>query len=168
MMSHSEIASQYREISARGSHPVGLVVRLYDAILEDFRRAMNAAAAGDIEGRTSSLNHALKIIAELQNVLDHERGKEVARRLSGFYDVTRMLIVEANLHSSIPRIQRLVDLYLPLYHAWRKVEQDAYAGKLQSDDNFNNPEQPTTSQMVPASEASGNTDLDAPHIQWNA
>jgi len=167
-MMNSEIASHYREISARGSHPVGLVVKLYDAILEDFRRAMNAVAEGDIESRTSSLNHALKIIAELQSVLDHERGKEVARRLKGFYDVTRMLIVEANLHSSIPRIQRLVDLYLPLYHAWRKVEQDAYAGKLEYDDNSSNPEQPTANQMIPVNEPSGSTDLDAPHIQWNA
>lgn len=168
MMNHSEIASQYRELSARGSHPVGLIVKLYDAILEDFRRAMNAAAKGDIEARTSSLNHALKIIAELQSVLDHERGKEVARRLSGFYDVTRMMIVEANLHSSIPRIQRLVDLYVPLYHAWRKVEQDAYAGKLQYDENSSNPEQPTTTPMVPANEPSGNAELDAPQIHWNA
>jgi flagellar protein FliS len=167
-MMNSEIASQYREVCARGSHPVGLVVRLYDAILEDLRRAASAVAEGDIERRTSSLNHALKIIAELQSVLDHERGKDVARRLNGFYDVTRMLIVEANLHSTIPHIQRVFDLYLPLSHAWRKVEQDAYAGKLQMDDNSGIPEPPATSQVVSASEPSGANDLDAPRVQWNA
>jgi flagellar secretion chaperone FliS len=172
MMNHSEIASRYREISARGSHPVGLVVKLYDAILEDFRRAMKAVAEGDIETRTSCLNHALKIIAELQSVLDHERGKEVARRLNGFYDVTRMLIVEANFHAELSHIQRLVELYLPLYHAWRQVEQDAYAGKLQFGENSGNdssgPEQPATSQIIPADEPSGAADLDTPRVQWNA
>ena len=35
------------------------------------------------------LNHALLIIAELESVLDHERGGEVSRHLDGFYKVTR-------------------------------------------------------------------------------
>jgi flagellar biosynthetic protein FliS len=80
-MNQSEIASHYREVCARGSHPVGLLVKLYGAILEDFRRALNAVAEKDIPARTASLNHALQIIAELQNVLDHERGKEIERFL---------------------------------------------------------------------------------------
>jgi hypothetical protein len=108
----------------------------------------------------------------LQSVLDHERGKVVARRLNGFYDVTRMLIMEANLHSTIPHIQRLVDLYLPVYQAWKQVEQDAYNGKLKFNDDpssdFTNSEQPTASQAVPANDPSGNADLEAVGSQWSA
>jgi flagellar biosynthetic protein FliS len=167
-MTHGEIASHYREIGARGSHPVSLVVKMYGAILEDFRRAMNAVAEGDIEARTACLNHALLIIAELQSVLDRARGKDVARHLNGFYDVTRTLIVEANLYSETQRIQKLVDFYLPLYHAWRQVEQDAYAGKLKFDDNADNQQQPATSRIVPASESSASTDPDVPRARWNA
>ena len=167
MMSHSEIASYYRDVCTRGSNPVGLVVRLYGAILEDFRRAMNAVAERSIEKRTASLNHALQIIAELQNVLDYERGKDVARRLNGLYDVTRMLIVEANIHSDPQRIQRLIDMYLPLYDAWRHVEQEAAAGKLQFLDHASEAERPV-GQIVASSESTGATDLDASRIRWNA
>ena len=129
-MNNSEIASLYREVSARGSHPVSLVVKLYDAILEDFRRALSAAGTGDIQARTISLNHALQIIAELQSVLDHERGGEVSRRLDGFYNVTRSLIIEANIHSNPLHVQRLIDLYMPLRQAWIQVEHEAAAGKV--------------------------------------
>jgi flagellar secretion chaperone FliS len=167
-MNHSEIASYYRDVCTRGSNPVGLVVRLYGAILEDFRRAMNAAAERNIEKRTASLNHALQIITELQNVLDYERGKEVARRLNGLYDVTRMLIMEANIHSDPQRIQKLLDMYLPLYDAWRRVEQEAAAGKLQFVENSSDAEQPISGQIVPSNESNGATDLDASRARWNA
>jgi flagellar protein FliS len=171
-MNYSEIASQYREVSARGSHPVGLVVRLYAAILEDFRRAMIAVAEGNIEKRTANLNHALKIIAELQSVLDHERGKIVARRLNGFYDVTRMLIVEANIHSDISRLQKLADLYLPLYNAWRQVEQDAYAGKLRFDDDssgdLSDNRRAESSDLFAAGEPSATIDPETARVTWSA
>jgi flagellar secretion chaperone FliS len=123
-MNQQEIASMYRQVSASGSNPAGLVVKLYDAILEDFRRAQEAIAAGDVERRVTSLNHALLVIAELEGVLDFERGGIVARQLQGFYGVTRGLIVEANLHTSPARIERLLTLYKPLRQAWQQVEDD--------------------------------------------
>ena len=123
-MTYNNIASAYREASARGSHPVTLVVKLYDAILQDFRRAALALDSGDVEARTSCLNHALKIIAELQGTLDFDRGGEVAQRLNSFYDVTRPLVIEANAWASAKQIQKLIDLYLPLRQAWRQVEEE--------------------------------------------
>jgi flagellar secretion chaperone FliS len=168
-MDPHEIASLYREVSARGNHPVGLVGKLYDAILEDFRRAMNAVAAGDIQRRTGSLNHALKIIAELQSVLDFERGGEVARRLKGLYEVTRPLIVEANLRSDSRHIQRLVDLYVPMRQAWRQVEQAAAEGKLGGNSENTRPQANNPAVPVTAAErASGAADPDAPSARWSA
>src|SRR3984957_10599090 len=132
-MSYNEIATLYRETSARGSHPTTLVVKLYDAILEDLRRALNAAAVVDVQGRAASLNHSLLVIAELQSVLDRERGGEVAKRLDGFYNVTRGLIVEANLHSKPEQMQRLIELYVPLRQAWKQVEEEMAQGASKAD-----------------------------------
>ena len=58
-MNYNEIAAIYRQTGTRGNHPVELVVKMYEAILEDFRRALNAVGAEDIPARTASLNHAL-------------------------------------------------------------------------------------------------------------
>jgi flagellar protein FliS len=129
-MNQQDIASLYRQVSATGANPVGLVVKLYDAILEDFRRAHEAIAAGNIERRVASLNHALLIIAELEGVLDFDRGGIVARQLQGFYRVTRGLVVEANLHTNPERIEKLMTLFKPLRQAWQQVEHDVANHKM--------------------------------------
>jgi flagellin-specific chaperone FliS len=41
----------------------------------------------------NALNHALIVLGELQGVLDYERGGQVARNLSDFYTVGRVLIL---------------------------------------------------------------------------
>ncbi|HXX20290.1 MAG TPA: flagellar export chaperone FliS [Candidatus Acidoferrum sp.] len=130
MMKQDEIASYYRQVSATGANPAGMVVKLYDRILEDFRRALEAIAANDIKGRVASLNHALLIIAEMDSVLDFERGGIIAQHLRGFYNVTRSLIVEANARTSSGQIKKLTDLYMPLRQAWQQVEQDVAQQKI--------------------------------------
>ncbi len=134
-MNQTEVASHYRQISARGANPVTLVTKLYDAILEDFRRALEAVAQGDVERRTTALNHALLIIAELEGVLDHERSASIARQLRGFYNMTRAMIVEANVQASRERIDRLAGLFMPLRQAWQQVENDVASGKVVLSDN---------------------------------
>lgn len=129
-MDYNQIADIYRQESTHGNHPVELVGKLYEAVIEDFRRALNAAVAGNIPARTESLNHALQIIAELQSVLDHDRGGEVARRLHGLYSVTRALITEANIKARPEQLQKLIDLFLPMRQAWKQVEREASMGKL--------------------------------------
>jgi flagellar protein FliS len=123
-MNQYQIAAQYRQSSTQGRHPVGMVVKLYDAIIEDFRRALMAARSGQVEPRTSALNHALLIIAELESVLDHERGGEVAKHLKGFYQVTRAMIVEENVRARPEGLERLIELFLPVRHAWQEAERE--------------------------------------------
>jgi flagellar protein FliS len=115
-------AAQYRQSSAQGAHPVGWVVRLYDAILKDFGEALEALRAGQVERRAAALNHALLVIAELEGVLDHEQGGEVARHLQGLYRVSRAMILEANVRASSTRIDKLIGMFLPVRQAWQQVE----------------------------------------------
>jgi flagellar protein FliS len=134
-MNQQQVAGQYRQSSAQGVHPVGLVARLYDTIVEDLRRALESLGTGDVERRTQALNHALLIIAELESVLDHERGGQIARHLSGFYKVTRAMIVDANARASAEEIERLIGLFLPVCHAWQQAERDfaAQEGRAAAD-----------------------------------
>jgi len=112
-------------------------VKLYDRILEDFRRASEANAAKHVERRVASLNHALLIIAELEGVLDFERGGVVARHLQGFYRIARSLIVEANIRATQESIERLTAYFMPLRQAWQKVEEDVAQNRISL------PEEPT-------------------------
>jgi flagellar secretion chaperone FliS len=154
-MNYDQIAAQYRQTSTQGRHPVGLVVKLYDAVLEDFRRALAAVRSGNVEDRVSALNHTLLIIAELESVLDHERGGEVAKHLKGFYRVTRAMIVEENLRARAEGLEKLISLYLPVRQAWLQAEQELAA----------NPAPQLTSRK--SSYAAAFTDSDSSRPGWS-
>ncbi len=170
MMKQGEIASYYRQVSATGANPAGLIVKLYDAILEDFRRALEAIAANDVEERVARLNHALLIIAELDGVLDFERGGTVAQHLRGFYRVTRALIVEANVRTSDQQIKKLTDLYMPLRQAWQQVEQEVAQQKIKLPAGSRYPEPPARpAAESPARRAvMASSGPDGKSSRWNA
>lgn len=118
-------ALAYRQATARGATAVGCVVALFDTILRDYNRALSAIDAGDVQTRVFELNHALTTIGELQGVLDFERGGEAARRFERFYNVTRGLIMNANVRGSRESILELIELYKPIRQAWHHVDQNS-------------------------------------------
>jgi flagellar protein FliS len=154
-MNYDQIAAQYRQTSTQGRHPVGMVVKLYDAILEDFRRALAAVRSGNVEERVSALNHTLLIIAELESVLDHDRGGEVAKHLKGFYRVTRAMIIEENLRARAEGLEKLISLYMPVRQAWQQAEQELVSGIR------------AESKAPTATYASASVDNDGFRASWN-
>lgn len=129
-MTYQNAAQSYQLDTARAASPIGGVVALFDTIIRDFQRASAAIAAGNVETRVRQLNHALTVIAELQGVLDYERGGIAAARFRRFYEVTRSLIMEANLRATQDAIQELIALYTPVRQAWRTIDQKAPAGEV--------------------------------------
>jgi flagellar protein FliS len=121
-MSKPDTAFAYQQSSAFGASAVGQVVALYDRILRDFRQAIQAVEAGQVEARANSLKHALTIIGELQGVLDFEQGGESARHLNGFYNVSRGMVMQAGITSSVAVLQELVSMFTRLRAAWAKIE----------------------------------------------
>jgi flagellar protein FliS len=122
-MNDQSAASAYQQSSARSASPVGVIVALYDTLLRDFRRALAAQSAGQIEARVYELNHALTVIAHLREALDHQRGGDAAPRFSRLYDVTHSLILEANVSGSRPAILKLIDMYTGLRQAWDQADK---------------------------------------------
>jgi flagellar protein FliS len=116
-------ALSYKLAAVQGASPVGQIIALYDTILRDFGWALVALAAGDIENRINSLNHALSVIGYLEYVLDFERGGEAATRFQTFYRVTRGLIVEASSKLTPEGIEKLIELYGQVRQAWYQVER---------------------------------------------
>jgi len=118
-----DTAFAYQQSTASAASSVGQVVALYDRILRDLRGAIVAIGAGRIENRVNSLNHALTIMGELQGVLDFERGGEAARNLDSFYAVTRAMVNEAGVTSSVELLQELVSMFARIRAAWAHVER---------------------------------------------
>jgi len=145
----------------KGATPVGLVILLYDLVIESLARAIHEIDAGNIEARTADLNHALAVIGELQRSLNFEVGGEVAKRLTDLYDVSRNKILEANIKSNKDIIERLSRVLCSVREAWQVVEQKngghPTAAPVQGAHR---------SSSIPAAPAQ--TDAEHSQLQWNA
>lgn len=122
-MNQYDSASLYRQSTAFGATPVGQVLALYDAILRDLHRAMDALDHGQVEKRVDAVNHALLVIGELQGVLDFERGGEPARNLERFYRVARSLILQGSIKNSRATFQEVFSMVTRVRAAWAQIER---------------------------------------------
>ena len=73
---------RYRTSSSRASSAVGLVILLYEQLVQDLRRALTALDSGAVETRSFELGHALEVVGQLQGRLDMQAGGEVAHNLA--------------------------------------------------------------------------------------
>jgi len=79
----------YRESAVHSASPVRLVMLLYEQIVQDLQRALNALERNDIEQRSREMDRALAIVGQLQATLDLDHGGEVAKNLEHFYTLLR-------------------------------------------------------------------------------
>ena len=82
-MSPTELA--YRKTALGGASGFGLLIALYDTLAGDLRRAAEAERSNDLEERGRQVNHALLILAHLEEWIDRGPGGELAEQLRGFY-----------------------------------------------------------------------------------
>jgi len=113
----------YREAAVRGASREKLVVLLYEQMIEDLRRAVSALERRDVEERTREINHAILVLAHLENSLDKERGGVVARNLERFYEIVRQGLVEAQCQQSGEGIKEQIELLMLVRDAWLEVDR---------------------------------------------
>lgn len=122
LRTHDAADVSYRTSSGAASG-VGLVILLYEQLVRDLRRATTAMDAGDIQTRTSELDHALQVVCQLQGRLDMETGGEVARNLDRFYANIQATILQAQCKASKPGLLRLIDDVLSVREAWLEIDR---------------------------------------------
>ena len=116
-------AKNYRTAAARGAGPVGLVVLLYEQLMEDLRRAAVKMENQDVEGRTRELDHALVVVGQLLGTLNKHAGGEVARDLEIFYKLMCLSLLQAQMEVSPEILRRQMQNVAMLREAWLEVER---------------------------------------------
>lgn len=117
----------YREAAIRGASQIRLVMVMYEMILDDMQRALEAIRSNDIEKRTGEVKHALCVIEQLQGTLNMTDGGEAAINMDRLYSITRGKLLEASIKNSAPILQEQVKLFTELRGAWQQVELEALA-----------------------------------------
>lgn len=113
----------YREAEVATDNPVRLVVLLYDQLLRDLQRALDAIAQNDIQRRTHELDHALLVVGQLQATINLSGGGEVAQTLDHFYNVVRGNLLFAASQGSVEVLEQQSRQILAVREAWLEVER---------------------------------------------
>lgn len=99
-----------------------LVVLLYEQMIQDLTRAVQAIEQKQIERRTAEINHALTVLGYLQGTLDMERGGDVACTLVRFYSSVRAGLLRAHAQASKKILTDQIACLLEVREAWLHVE----------------------------------------------
>lgn len=107
--------------------PEALVMKLMDRAL--FHLRVVEKSQSSTEERCNALAKALAIVTELRNVLDLERGGEIANNLDALYEFVIDRLVQANLRGSDQPAVEARRVLEPLAEGWRAMgNQSSGAG----------------------------------------
>jgi flagellar secretion chaperone FliS len=120
MTSISTLRGRYKTDSVETMSPGRLIVALYERLLLDLQRAVEAIVREDVAATHASLVHAQDIIGELRDSLDTETWP-AATQLAGLYDFVLRELVEANVSKDAARVVTCHDLLVPLCDAWSEA-----------------------------------------------
>jgi flagellar secretion chaperone FliS len=122
-----DASSAYRHSDGRSAGPVRLVIMLYEQLVKDLQRTIAAMEKKDVVRRTNELDHALRVVGQLQGTLDMDQGGEVASHLRNYYNSLRASLLQAQIRISPDILQKQIQILLGLREAWVEVERSHQA-----------------------------------------
>jgi flagellar protein FliS len=112
----------YRKSAAEGANGLGIMIALYDTLAGNLRRATDAERANDIQTRCDEVNHALLVIAHLEDSLGLGSGGKLADQLKAFYAKLRRNLIKAQAVRSAALLEQQMLMVLDLRRTWQEVE----------------------------------------------
>lgn len=113
--------SQYQHTQVMTASGVQVIVLLYDAAVRSLELAREGILRNDHRDKARFLRRAIAIVSELSNVLDMERGGDIARSLRRLYDYVLHECTCANLHHEPKRLDGPLRCLVTLREAWATV-----------------------------------------------
>jgi flagellar protein FliS len=112
----------YRKTALGGSSGFGLLIALYDTLAGDLRRAAEAERSNDIEKRCKEVNHALLVLAYLEDGIERGSGGELAQQLGALYASLRKRMIEAQAKRSAEILEQQMAEILKIRAIWQGIE----------------------------------------------
>jgi flagellar secretion chaperone FliS len=122
-MSYTASSARYLEAEVVGRPKEWLVPLLYEHLLKHLRRAAIQFEARDLEGKAASLEKAQAIVLELAASLDHEKGGELAQRLSALYTYFAGEIMAVGRTLDAQHLGRLTAMIADLHDGWVRAAE---------------------------------------------
>jgi flagellar secretion chaperone FliS len=148
-----DAARAYRESAVRGASPVGLIVILYEEVIHAMRQAQRALLSGNIEERTHSLGHAIAVVGHLQVILNFEKGGQIARDLSAFYDLLQNKILDANVNADHLQMEWVAAECSKIKQVWQEVDRQVSGNQGEAETAEFVPELATSARAAEAGQS---------------
>ena len=111
----------YRRQRIETASPMQLVRMLYDAMLQSTREAKEALEARNYEKANDRLLHAQRIVEELDQAVDEEKGGEIAFNLRRLYDFLLQRLTYVNITKSLAALEDTEVVMEEMHAMWASV-----------------------------------------------
>ena len=119
--------STYVQNHYNSMSPARVVLALYDGVLVNIQRAVDALDDKDLPVQGEAVSKSLQIVAELQASLNLDEGGEVGAALFRLYDYVTMELVRANMHDDRDGLMMCGSLIQEVRDGWSEMMQSPEA-----------------------------------------
>jgi flagellar protein FliS len=121
MMTLTHGAQQYRQTQVMTTSGVQLIVLLYDSAIQSLELAREGMLTNNYQDKARFLGRAVAIVTELSNVLDFEKGGNIAPSLYRLYEYMLAEFLQANLRNDPQHLHGPLRCLTTLREAWREI-----------------------------------------------
>lgn len=115
---------QMKNQAANYASPHQLVLLLFNGAIESLSVAIGAIENKDIELRGKHISRSVTIINGLRDVLDVDKGGEVADNLFSLYSYMSREIFQAGFHNDKETLQNVQQMLMDIRGSWEKIPLD--------------------------------------------
>ncbi|GAB6182352.1 flagellar export chaperone FliS [Thermodesulfovibrio hydrogeniphilus] len=127
-----QVNDAYLQSKVFGADGLELIIMLYDKAIVSLQIAKEAIEAGvnnpdNLKRKVEGLTKATDIIYYLNDILDRQRGGEIAKNLGTIYSILADELVRANLFNDLDIISKSITILQNLKTAWQDVRKQLQA-----------------------------------------
>lgn len=118
------------ESKLAGATPYQLIAMLFDGARSAILRAKIYLEEGNVAKRGEMISKAINIVDNgLRAALDHEKGQQIAADLERLYDYISRLLMQANLHHDLSKLEQAEKLLTDIADVWDEIAPHKQAGQ---------------------------------------
>lgn len=110
----------YRKTATEGASGFGMLIALYDTLAGDLRRAAEAERSNDLDKRSLEVNHAVLVMAYLEDWTQRGSEGDLSKQLIAFYASVRRKILEAQATRSAQMFEEQMARVLEIRGQWQR------------------------------------------------
>ncbi len=111
-------AKSYKTTAIQTAKPEQILLMLYEAAIKSCKLAKVAIEKKNVADKCTHISKVHDIVMELNNTLDHSKGKEVSEQLEGLYDFCITQLLKANMDNNIAALESVQKVLVTLYEGW--------------------------------------------------